>query len=957
MSKVFGITLDIILFIVSFILLLFGKYSYITILCSLAAYVVLFGVYRLCYKLDGKSQRTIRKLVALFLVLFVILQFIMQKNSSIFSDFSIFINILNVVLVYLFVERRVSIRDSVYIVLCSFLYIPLISGNINNSLAGLILTFYVYSLISIEYGKVFNLKQVIKYALIGIFLGLLYVINPYFCLSICFFVFMMIRNVGVKNTLMISTVILMFFGVSYLLINAYWIHFIQNDSIVLYNEFSTVSLLLCVMQAAVFSLWALFSNQYQFEHIRANNFFACEIAIVLGVSLISKLNYMPYLVGISLIFYSIPNYQIRFLPKINYLKRYIKPRKVEKVSVVIPNYNYENYICQRIDSVIDQTYPVFEVIVLDDCSSDNSCEVIENKISEVKQKYPKMQIKFIPNEKNSGNVFKQWQKAFELSSGDYLWIAEADDLCDKHFLNVAMQGFKNDKVVLSYTESKAIDGDGICFFEDMRLWIDQFNSHHYLKSYINDGKKEMEEVLCTNNTIPNASGVIFKKVPTIDIKKYLSEAQAFKLAGDWYFYYKYLLHGSISYSSDSLNYHRIHRNSVTTTTDSYLRYCEIRKIQNSISSDVELTKNAKCRIDQMRERLQKELCISKEELRYENVSLEEICRNKHITSEILLSVIIPVYNTEPYLKRCFNSFIKTLPEKTEVIIINDESPDNSENIIQEYAEKYSQIRYIKKKNGGLSSVKNVGLKEAKGEYIIFLDSDDYVSSNMYSTMLKKAIDTNSDIVCCDVMSVYDDGKIEYSSSINYSRVGLMRLIDNPIMAASWSKMVKKSLYNDLQFPEGINNEDVAITPLLFLKSQKTTCIPSPFYKYVQRSGSIQNSGFNEKRFVIFDTSKMCLKSVEKYGRVVYEQVQATIVTHQLIAVLVYLIGGIRDEVKRQIYIEMFCNRFNDMEFLIDPRENVFVKEYMHYSNLTELLENIICSNYASINDEIGKKNI
>lgn len=84
MSKVFGITLDIILFIVSFILLLFGKYSYITILCSLAAYVVLFGVYRLCYKLDGKSQRTIRKLVALFLVLFVILQFIMQKNSSIF---------------------------------------------------------------------------------------------------------------------------------------------------------------------------------------------------------------------------------------------------------------------------------------------------------------------------------------------------------------------------------------------------------------------------------------------------------------------------------------------------------------------------------------------------------------------------------------------------------------------------------------------------------------------------------------------------------------------------------------------------------------------------------------------------------------------------------------------------------------------------------------------------------
>ena len=94
MSKVFGIALDIILFILSFILLLFGKYSYITILCSLASYIVLFGVYRFCYKLDGKSQRTIRKLVALFFVIFAIVQFILQKNSSILSSFSIFINIL-----------------------------------------------------------------------------------------------------------------------------------------------------------------------------------------------------------------------------------------------------------------------------------------------------------------------------------------------------------------------------------------------------------------------------------------------------------------------------------------------------------------------------------------------------------------------------------------------------------------------------------------------------------------------------------------------------------------------------------------------------------------------------------------------------------------------------------------------------------------------------------------------
>ena len=100
---------------------------------------------------------------------------------------------------------------------------------------------------------------------------------------------------------------------------------------------------------------------------------------------------------------------------------------------------------------------------------------------------------------------------------------------------------------------------------------------------------------------------------------------------------------------------------------------------------------------------------------------------------------------------------------------------------------------------------------------------------------------------------------------------------------------------------------------------------------------------------------MCLKSVEKYGRVVYEQVQATIVTHQLIAVLVYLIGGIRDEVKRKTYIEMFCNRFNDMEFLIDPRENVFVKEYMHYSNLPYLLTHIIDLDYQKVECDLKER--
>lgn len=114
-----------------------------------------------------------------------------------------------------------------------------------------------------------------------------------------------------------------------------------------------------------------------------------------------------------------------FKEKTNIYKEYKKRKRnskifnnIKKVSVVIPNYNYEKYIEERIDSVIFQTYPIYELIIIDDKSNDNSIEIINKKLVEIKENYPNIKIKFIKNEKNSGNVFIGWQKAFELSTGD-----------------------------------------------------------------------------------------------------------------------------------------------------------------------------------------------------------------------------------------------------------------------------------------------------------------------------------------------------------------------------------------------------------------------------------------------------------------------------------------------------------------------------------------------------------
>ena len=285
------------------------------------------------------------------------------------------------------------------------------------------------------------------------------------------------------------------------------------------------------------------------------------------------------------------------------LKKYFVPSNIKKVSVVIPNYNYARYIEDRIDSVLKQNYPIYELIILDDKSKDNSDSVIKNKLKSVKKRFPSLTLKYIKNKQNSGNVFKQWAKAFEESSGDYLWICEADDLCSKYLLNSVMYGFNDENVVLSYCESLAIDENGKIFMEDMRSWNDVSFCGRWNGSYIMDGKEELENYLCINNSINNASSVVFKKDSRIPVNDYLNEAKKFRLAGDWYFYAKILLHGKISYCADSLNYHRLHNNSVTNTTNDEKTYSEIVMVQESISRDVKISDEVKEHINKYNERL------------------------------------------------------------------------------------------------------------------------------------------------------------------------------------------------------------------------------------------------------------------------------------------------------------------------------------------------------------------
>ncbi len=267
-----------------------------------------------------------------------------------------------------------------------------------------------------------------------------------------------------------------------------------------------------------------------------------------------------------------------------------------KVSVVIPNYNYEKYIVERIDSILFQTYPIYEMIILDDCSTDKSLEIIQEKIGNLTTDFP---IRLICNEKNSGNVFAQWQKAFQEARGDYVWIAEADDSSHAQFLETVMRGFEDPETVISYCESLTMDENNRLLMGDLRPWIDQTKCGKWDKSYKKNGIDEIKETMCINNTIANVSSAVFRKG---DYQEFFEKAKEFRLAGDWYVYMRVLESGQIVYNNQSLNYHRMQPQGMTLSTTHATEYNEIIWLQNYAIEHYPISKETRKKVLERRER-------------------------------------------------------------------------------------------------------------------------------------------------------------------------------------------------------------------------------------------------------------------------------------------------------------------------------------------------------------------
>ena len=215
-----------------------------------------------------------------------------------------------------------------------------------------------------------------------------------------------------------------------------------------------------------------------------------------------------------------------------------------------------------------------------------------------------------------------------------------------------------------------------------------------------------------------------------------------------------------------------------------------------------------------------------------------------------VSVIVPVYNVEKYLERCLNSLVNQTLENIEIIIVNDGTKDNSEEIIKKFIDKYPQkIVYLKKENGGLSDARNYGIPYAKGEYIAFLDSDDYVEKDIYKEMYELAKKENSDMVECDFLWEYPDKTREDIGQVYNGKKEMLE----KVRVVAWNKLIRKSILEktQIQFPKGLRYEDVEFTYKLIPYLNKVSFIKKPYIHYIQRENSISNVQ-NERTKEIFE---------------------------------------------------------------------------------------------------------
>jgi glycosyltransferase involved in cell wall biosynthesis len=250
------------------------------------------------------------------------------------------------------------------------------------------------------------------------------------------------------------------------------------------------------------------------------------------------------------------------------------------VTVIVPNYNHAAYLAQRLDSIYGQDYPHFDVILMDDCSTDDSRAILQDYAAAHANRTT-----LLLNEKNSGGAFFQWEKGIRAAKGDLVWIAESDDWADPGFLSALVPFFQNEAVTLAYGRTLFMDAAGEREVWSMDHYLADLGAERWHRDWIEPAPAIVADALGQRNIIPNVSSAVFRRPDSLDALG-ADRWRGLRTCGDWMFYLNLIRGGCLAYTPDALNYYRQHAQNTSVRTHVEDRYwrehetvaCEVARL-------------------------------------------------------------------------------------------------------------------------------------------------------------------------------------------------------------------------------------------------------------------------------------------------------------------------------------------------------------------------------------------
>ncbi len=255
-----------------------------------------------------------------------------------------------------------------------------------------------------------------------------------------------------------------------------------------------------------------------------------------------------------------------------------------------------------------------------------------------------------------------------------------------------------------------------------------------------------------------------------------------------------------------------------------------------------------------------------------------------------ISVLVPVYNSEKYLTRCIESILNQTYKNIELIIVNDGSNDKSYEIIEEYKKRDNRIKALHTENKGVSYARNLGLDSASGDFLAFVDSDDYIDEDYLETLYKYLKNENADISMCNCKFIEENLNKSYTKTFGINNILVMNNEEavenlfyyNYMRHSPWGKLYKKDIFEGCRYKINRQYEDLELTYKLFLKAKKLVYIPECKYNYLLRKGSIIHSDIKKSNIeAILLYTEEILKEIEKNHKNIVKSAEFLVAKHSL----------------------------------------------------------------------------